>query len=37
VTSWLSVTPDIQYVIKPGGSSGIPNALVIGAQLAVTF
>jgi porin len=37
VTSWLSVTPDVQYVIKPGGSSGIPNAFVIGAQLAVTF
>jgi porin len=37
VTPWLSVTPDLQYVIKPGGSSNIPNALVIGAQLSVTF
>ncbi len=37
VTSWLNVTPDVQYVIRPGGSSGIPNAFVIGAQLAVTF
>jgi porin len=37
LASWLSVTPDVQYVIKPTGSSGIPNAFVIGAQLAVTF
>lgn len=37
VTSWLSVTPDIQYVIKPSGSTGIPNAFVIGAQLVATF
>jgi porin len=33
----ISVTPDIQYVIKPGGSSRTRNALVIGAQLAVNF
>jgi len=33
----LSVTPDVQYVIKPSGSSRIKNALVLGVQLAVTF
>jgi porin len=33
----MSITPDVQYVIKPSGSSGIKNALVIGLQLAVTF
>ncbi len=33
----LSITPDVQYVIKPSGNSRIKNAVVIGAQLAVTF
>jgi porin len=33
----VSVTPDIQYVIKPGGSRRIGNAVVIGLQVAVTF
>jgi len=37
VTPWLSVTPDVQYIIKPSGSSNIPNALAVGAQLSVTF
>ena len=37
LTSWLSATPGVQYVIKPSGSGGIRNAVVIGAQLAVTF
>jgi porin len=34
---WLSITPDIQYVIRPGGSSAIGNALVLGTQLAISF
>lgn len=33
----VSITPDVQYVIKPSGSTRIRNALVIGVQLAVTF
>ncbi len=33
----LSITPDVQYVIKPAGNSRIRNALVIGVQLAVNF
>ena len=37
ITPWLSVTPDLQYVIKPGGSSAVGNAVVLGAQLAITF
>lgn len=32
---WLEIQPDIQWVINPGGSSDIPNAFVIGLQLAV--
>jgi porin len=37
LTPWLVITPDIQYVINPSGSSNVRNALVLGAQLAVTF
>jgi carbohydrate-selective porin OprB len=29
--------PSIQYVIRPGGTGAIPNALVLGAELGVTF
>jgi porin len=37
VARWLAVQPNVQYVIKPGGSSAVPNALVLGMQLSVTF
>ncbi|MGB7950145.1 MAG: carbohydrate porin, partial [Candidatus Binatia bacterium] len=37
LTNWLSVTPDLQYVIRPNGSSAIKNALVLGAQLQIVF
>jgi porin len=37
LTSWLSITPDIQYVIRPSGSSAIKNALVLGTQVAIIF
>jgi len=35
--SWLYVQPNLQYVINPGGTHTIPNALVLGAQCSVTF
>ena len=34
---WLSITPDIQYVIRPSGNSAIRNALVLGTQLVIIF
>ncbi len=34
-TPWLRIQPDVQWIINPGGSPDIPNALVLGAQLAV--
>ena len=34
---WLSVQPNVQWVINPGGAYNIPNALVLGAQCSVTF
>jgi porin len=37
VRDWLSVQPDLQYVIRPSGDAAVPNALVIGLRLAVTY
>jgi porin len=37
LNGWLAITPDLQYVIRPGGSSAIKNALVLGTQLAIVF
>jgi len=31
------IQPDLQWVINPGGTGDIPNALVLGAQMGVTF
>jgi porin len=33
----VSLMPDIQYVIHPGGTSTTPNALSLGLQVNVTF
>src|SRR5215472_9975503 len=35
--SALYVQPDLQYVFRPGGTGRIPDALVLGAQIAVNF
>jgi len=37
LTQWLNIQPDIQYVIQPGGTGDIPNALVLGFQLGVSI
>ncbi len=37
LTQWLNIQPDVQYVIKPGGTGDIPNALVIGFQMGVSL
>ena len=37
IAPWLSVQPDLQYIIHPGGSSRYDDALVIGARTVVTF
>jgi len=34
-TPWLQIQPDVQWVVHPGGSSEIPNALIIGMQMVV--
>ncbi|MFV0416750.1 MAG: carbohydrate porin [Chthoniobacterales bacterium] len=37
ITPFAYVQPDIQWVINPGGTGNIDNALVIGAQIGITF
>jgi porin len=36
LTPWLSLQPDLQYVVHPSGTD-IPNALVLGARATVSF
>jgi porin len=31
------IEPDMQYIIRPGGTGQIPNALVVGAQVGINF
>jgi porin len=35
--SALFFQPDVQYIIKPGGTGNIGNALVLGCQIGVNF
>ncbi len=37
LNSFFYVQPDLQYIVQPGGTGSIPNALVLGAQIGVTF
>ncbi len=37
ITPALVVQPDIQYIINPGGTTGLNNALVIGARASIAF
>jgi porin len=37
LSDFAYVQPDIQWVMNPGGTGTIPNALVLGAQMSVTF
>ena len=37
VTSWLYLQPDVQGVLQPSGTGGVPDALVLAMQVGVTF
>ena len=37
MTKFAYIQPDAQWIINPGGTGTIPNALVLGAQIGVTF
>ncbi|MFZ4116081.1 MAG: carbohydrate porin [Chthoniobacterales bacterium] len=36
-TKFFYVQPDLQWIINPGGTGHIPNALVIGGQIGMIF
>ena len=31
------IQPDLQYIIQPGGTRHLDNALVLGAQVGINF
>jgi carbohydrate-selective porin OprB len=33
----LFIQPDLQYIIQPGGTSRLANAIVLGAQFGINF
>lgn len=37
INRFLYAQPNLQWVINPGGTGNIPNALVLGAQVGVVF
>jgi porin len=37
LTNFAFIQPDLQWVINPGGTHRIPNALVLGTQMGVVF
>lgn len=37
ITPWLTLQPDLQYIIHPGASSQLGNALVLGLRATVVF
>ena len=37
IRNWAYFQPDLQWVIDPGGTGDIPDAVVIGAQMGVTL
>ncbi|MGD8936974.1 MAG: carbohydrate porin [Thiogranum sp.] len=37
VNEGLRITPDLQYLIRPGGTGDIDNALILGVLLYLTF
>jgi porin len=37
VNKWMTIQPDVQYIVNPGATGTIPNAWVIGAIVNVNF
>ena len=37
ITPWLTVQPDLQYIINPGTDPALDNALVAGVRVEITF
>ena len=36
-TDWLTIQPDIQYVVNPGFDPDVKNALALGLRFEVVF
>ncbi len=37
VNPWMTVTPDVQFIVNPGGAHNIPDALVLGVAVGLSF
>ncbi|MGA0176229.1 MAG: carbohydrate porin [Chthoniobacterales bacterium] len=37
VNDWMTVTPDVQLIVNPGGAHDIPDALVLGVAVGLSF
>lgn len=37
IAPWLTISPDFQYVSNPGGDKSIPDAVILGARVQMTF
>jgi porin len=37
LTPWLSLQPDLQYIVSPGFDSGVDDALVLGTRVEIAF
>lgn len=37
VNEWMTVTPDVQFIVNPGGAHNIPDALVLGVAVGLNF
>jgi len=37
ITTWLTITPDLQYIVRPSGMKSIDNAFLAGVLLYLTF
>jgi porin len=37
ITGWLSIQPDVQFIINPGGTQDLQNAFVVGGRVSINF
>ena len=37
ISKWLSIQPDLQVIINPGGNKDLHNAVVVGGRVTITF
>jgi porin len=37
ITPWLSVQPDIQYIVNPGTHPAVDDVVVVGTRFTINF